>query len=386
MERHRNWPAECWQFDFEVPMSLSDRYDPVISIAGSVALDANGQQRAPGDLMAQTDMVAREVRLTVEGAGAGADAIAKLVVFYVGEGEDTREEMLDRLRAGLPGMEDAVITAVPVTNLAFPGMMIEVEGYAFADGGHALVHQAPTDGVLAVANMAFVGGQAAAATGGDDLESQTSSALIALRNGLGGAGLNLADVVRLNVYYVSGGGPADLDTVGWVLSQGFSAPGPVVSFVPLPALSRPGCLVMIDAIAMVGPREVLEIPPWEWSESWPFSQALACGDAIFVGGQVAFDADRKVLEEGDMAAQTSLIMDRIVAMLEHFGAGVNETMKVGCWYSAGASVDMLKRNALVRSSYFTKPGPTSTGVPADALIDEGALVQIDVVAMTPRGR
>jgi len=386
MERHRNWPAECWQFDFEVPMSLSDRYDPVISIAGSVALDANGQQRAPGDLMAQTDMVAREVRLTVEGAGAGADAIAKLVVFYVGEGEDTREEMLDRLRAGLPGMEDAVITAVPVTNLAFPGMMIEVEGYAFADGEYALVRQAPADGVLAVANMAFVGGHAAEATGDDDLESQAASALIALRNGLVGAGLNLADVVRLNVYYVSGGGPADLDTVGWVLSQGFSAPGPVVSFVPLPALSRPGCLVMIDAIAMVGPREVLESPPWQWSESWPFSQALACGDAIFVGGQVAFDADRKVLEEGDMAAQTSLIMDRIVAMLEHFGAGVNETMKVGCWYSAGASVDMLKRNALVRSSYFTKPGPTSTGVPTDALIDGGALVQIDVVAMTPRGR
>jgi hypothetical protein len=45
---------------------------------------------------------------------------------------------------------------------------------------------------------------------------------------------------------------------------------------------------------------------------------------------------------------------------------------------------MLKRNALVRSSYFTKPGPTSTGVPADALIDAAALVQIDLVAMTPR--
>ena len=385
MERHRNWPAECWQFDFEVPMSLSDRYDLVISIAGSVALDVNGQQRAPGDLMTQTDMVAREVRLTVEGAGAGANSIAKLVVFYVGQGEDIREEMLSRLRAGLPGMDDAVITAVPITNLAFPGMMIEVEGYAFADGSTALVRQAPADGVLAAGNMVFVGGNAAAATGAEDLESQAASSLVGLRNGLVQAGLKLTDVVRLNVYYVSGGGPADLDTVGWVLSQGFSAPGPVVTFVPLPALSRPGCLVMMDAIAMVGPREHLETPPWQWPENWPFSQALACGDVIFVGGQVAFDADRKVLKAGDMAAQTSLVMDRVVAMLGHFGAGINETMKVGCWYSAGASVDMLKRNAMVRSSYFPKPGPTSTGVPTDALIDPGALVQIDVVAMTPRG-
>ena len=166
MERQRNWPDDCWQFDFEVPMSLSDRYDPVISIAGSVALDANGQQRAPGDLMAQTDMVAREVRLTVEGAGAGADSIAKLVVFYVGQGQDICDEMLTRLRFGLPGMEDAVITAVPVSNLAFPGMMIEVEGYAFAEGDRALARQAPAAGVLTTGNMAFVGGNAAAATGG----------------------------------------------------------------------------------------------------------------------------------------------------------------------------------------------------------------------------
>jgi hypothetical protein len=45
---------------------------------------------------------------------------------------------------------------------------------------------------------------------------------------------------------------------------------------------------------------------------------------------------------------------------------------------------MLKRNALVRSSYFTKPGPTSTGVPVDALVHEAAAVQIDVIAATPR--
>lgn len=100
-------------------MSLSDRYDPVISFAGSVALDANGQQRSPGDLMAQTDVVAREVCLTVEGAGAGADPIAKLVVFYVGQGRDICEGMLTRLRSGLPGMEDVVVTAVPVSNLTF---------------------------------------------------------------------------------------------------------------------------------------------------------------------------------------------------------------------------------------------------------------------------
>ncbi len=87
-----------------------------------------------------------------------------------------------------------------------------------------------------------------------------------------------------------------------------------------------------------------------------------------------------------MAAQTCLAMDRIAAMLGHFGAAINETMKIGCWCGAGASVDMLKRNALVRSSYFTKSGPTSTGVPVDALLYDAAQVQVDVTAMTSRTR
>jgi enamine deaminase RidA (YjgF/YER057c/UK114 family) len=331
MERHRNWPDACWQFDFEVPMSLSDRYGRMISIAGSVALDAHGQQRAPGDLRAQTDMVAREVRLTVEGAGAGIEAIAKLVVFHVGQGPAVRDAMLKQLRGGLPGCRDAVITAVPVANLAFPGMMIEVEGFAFADGDAALPRHAPGAGIVSVEGMTFIGGTAAAAHTGDDLEAQASAALSALRDGLHRAGSDLAEVARLNVYYQSRGGMADLDTVGWVLAQGFQAPGPVVSFVPLPVLAEPGCRVMLDAIAMKGKKEVLDNPPRDWPASWPFSQAVAIGDLIFVGGQPAFDQDRAVLETGDMAAQTRLAMDRIVALLEHFGAGINETMKVGCW-------------------------------------------------------
>jgi len=182
---------------------------------------------------------------------------------------------------------------------------------------------------------------------------------------------------------VSQGGMTDMETVAWVLGQVFEEPGPVVSFVPLPRLSRPGRLVELDAIAMPGAREPLRSEPWSWG-SLPFSQALAVGDAIFVGGQVAFDNDRNVMESADMAAQTSIVMDRIVVMLDHFGAAMNETMKVGCWYNGGADVAALRRNADVRTSYFTKPGPTSTGVPVDALMHPDAQVQIDVVAMTDR--
>jgi len=153
--------------------------------------------------------------------------------------------------------------------------------------------------------------------------------------------------------------------------------------VPLPRLSQPGRLVELDAIAMAGPRDHLPAEPWFWG-TLPFSQALACGDAIFVGGEAAFDADRNVMEPRDMVAQNHIAMDRIVEMVQHFGAETNEIMKVGCWHSGAAGVETLKRNVMVRSSHFNKPGPTSTGVPVDALIHPDFEVQIDAVAMTNR--
>ena len=383
MERHRNWPAECWHFDFEVPVSLSDRYGRMISIAGSVALDARGRQRAPGDLAAQSDLVAREVRMTVEGAGAAPDAIARLVAFYVEDGRCGVDEMLSRLRAGLPGADDASLTALPLRNLAFPGMMLEVEGYAFADGARALPRDVPRSGVVRVGGVTFVDGRASAPAAGGDLETQAAASFARLADALALAGLQRSDVVRLDVRYASPGGMADLERVGRALARGFEKPGPAISFVPLPSLSRPGRLVELDAIAMPGTKEVIDESSWSWG-AWPFSQALACGDAIFVGGQVAFDARRALLHPGDVVGQTRLVMDRIVALIGHFGATANDVMKVGCWYRGGADVAVLRRNADVRTSYFTRPGPTSTGVPVDALLHDEALVQIDVVAMTGR--
>ena len=396
-ERQRNWPASCWQFDFEVPVSLTDRYGGMISIAGSVALDAKGQMRAPGDLAAQTAMVNRELAMTVEGAEAGTDAIAKLVAFYVGEGEAARRDLLDGLRGALPQPDGVAITAIPVRNLAFPGMMLEVEGYAFAHGPDALPRRAPVPGVVAVDEFVFVDGRCSRDEAGrpftGDIVHQTLESLERVRSGLAAAGAEMEDVVRLNVYYVSDGGMADLTAVAGACARRFISPGPVVSFVPLPSLGHADQLVELDVIAMPGtggrrpPRESLVVAPdWHWPEGWPFQPALRCGNAAFIGGQLPFDAAGNVLHAGDMAAQTRLVMDRIAAMLGQFDIAMNEIMKVGCWYDGAASVDTLKRNALVRSSYFTKPGPTSTGVPLDALCHPKAQVQVDVVAMAPRMR
>jgi enamine deaminase RidA (YjgF/YER057c/UK114 family) len=115
-------------------------------------------------------------------------------------------------------------------------------------------------------------------------------------------------------------------------------------------------------------------------------QALRSGDAIFIGGQPAFGPSREILHPDDMEAQTRLVMDRIVALLARFGAGIDDVMKVGCWYNGAASVATLRRNASIRSSYYRRPGPTSTGVPLPRQYAAGMEIQVDIVAMAPRRR
>ena len=393
MSHIRNWPDQAWHFDFEVPASLSDRYAQLVSIAGTVALDTEGQLRAPHDLGTQLDMVMNDVEIITAGAGVDAGSVAKLVAFYVGAGEVAYERVINAMAARFPDSPGPALTAIPVDNLAFPGMMVEIEGYALADAaGVALERTAGASGTLRSGDWLFIEGRASAAGGGggggDDLVQQTSEVIKKLHQALKANQCTARDVVRLNVYYTSNDAENDLLVVGTGCAAGFDAPGPVVTFVPLPNLGKTERRVEIDAIVMPGragrtPTRV-DLPiatSWTWPVEWPFVQALRSGDAIFVGGQPAFDTDRKIIGPGDMVSQTGLVMDRIVKILEAFGATYDDVMKVGCWYNGGASVDVLKRNALIRTSYMSDPGATSTGVPVQTRYAAGLEIQVDIVAM-----
>ena len=390
MQHARNWPDVAWHFDFEVPASLSDRCGELVSIAGTVALDIKGQLRAPHDLDTQLDLVMREVEIIVDGAGVELDSVAKLVAFYVGAGEAANERVLQAMSRPFSTTSGPALTAVPVDNLAFPGMMVEIEGYALADANGAALERTTTAfGTLRSGDWLFVDGRCCVSQDSGDLSQHATTAIKKLHTALGENQRTPSDVVRLNVYYTSEGGSGDLLTVGGVCAAGFESPGPVVTFVPLPSLGRGEAGVVIDALALPGggeqARSRTELPgssAWSWPRDWPFVQALRCGDLIFVGGQPAFDGDRQIIEPGDMVAQTGLVMDRIVTLLEEFGATYDDVMKVGCWYNGGASVDVLKRNALIRTSYMTDPGGTSTGVPVGVSFAAGLEIQVDIVAMS----
>jgi enamine deaminase RidA (YjgF/YER057c/UK114 family) len=131
------------------------------------------------------------------------------------------------------------------------------------------------------------------------------------------------------------------------------------------------------------PRQAIR-PDGHWRLGFPVnnSQGLRCGPFLFVAGQVDLDAEARVVNPGDLMAQTTRAMNKIGRVLADLGLGFENVVKVNAFYAGDVGERVLRENAEVRFSYFERePGPVSTGVPLPYLAYEDMVIEIDVVAM-----
>ena len=105
----------------------------IVSVAGQVALDADGTLVGRGDFAAQARQAYRNVQLALEAAGAGFDDVTKMTVFIVGYDEAIHFKPLIEARSEvIPGKKPAN-TLLGVQALASPDFLIEVEAQAVLD-------------------------------------------------------------------------------------------------------------------------------------------------------------------------------------------------------------------------------------------------------------
>ena len=114
----------------------------------------------------------------------------------------------------------------------------------------------------------------------------------------------------------------------------------------------------------------------------PYKHGLKCGEMIFLGGQVSLDKRGVAVHPGDLSAQTHQAMAHIKTVLEALGAGFDDVCKVTTLYSGDCGADALHANLPIRSSYFTDPGPATTGIPLPQLAYDQMMIEIEIFAMT----
>ena len=112
-----------------------------------------------------------------------------------------------------------------------------------------------------------------------------------------------------------------------------------------------------------------------------YSQGIRCGDTVFVGAQLSVSSDAALLHEGDLGAQTHLSMTNMQAVLASLGVGFQHMTKVNAYFIAEQDLAQWATNVGIRSSYYVKPGPASTGIENLALSVPGAKISVDCIAV-----
>jgi enamine deaminase RidA (YjgF/YER057c/UK114 family) len=410
MQRRYAWPEGHWNWPIKVSHKHGVRSGQMIWMGGQVDLTPQGDVRHSGDMDAQVpEVIANLARVLAELQASPSDLV-KLLCFYVNDGSVDERQLLEKIAAALPAGSRPAITAVPVAYLAYPGMLIEIEGYAMLgeDNKPLARSHAPGAGLSALPDgfahavrcgkMIFVSGQTPVDDQGNihrpgEIIAQTNKVMSQIGTALRHFGASFDDVVKLNRWYVGHGTVADFEPAAIACAAHFKEPGPAATGIPLPLHAREGQQIKIEVVAMLGEngerlprRHVWPDSLWDWHVHLPYKHGLKCDNMIFLGGQCSLDKQGRTVHPGKLTAQTRQAMAHIGTILRDLGADYKDVCKVTTVYQGDCGAEDLHSNLSIRSSFFPEPGPATTGIPLPKLAYPEMVIEIDVFAMTEPDR
>jgi enamine deaminase RidA (YjgF/YER057c/UK114 family) len=109
------------------------------------------------------------------------------------------------------------------------------------------------------------------------------------------------------------------------------------------------------------------------------------GRLAFVSGQVAIDADGKLVGESDLRAQATQALRNLHGVLRALGADWADVVQFGWYVLDAAEVQAIRdaRDEQIRPALGDRPNPASTLVQVASLFRPELLVEVDAVVALP---
>ena len=337
----------------------------MIWVGGQVDLTPAGVVCNPSERPLQTRNAMAHFSSALHALECDLEDLVFLLCFYVNDGSVDEGAFLEEVASCLPDGAVPAINAVPVPYLAYPGMMVEIEGYAMRreDGGRiektVASHQslcplpAPFSQAVRSGKMIFVSGQYPRLAEGTvyhqgDSVAQTRRIMEQVTALLGQFGASCQDVVKLNRWYAGNVGIKDFEPAALACAGFFDEPGPAATGIPLPRHADPDVAIKISVVAMLGEdgthlsrRHVWPESLWDWHIHLPYKHGLACEEMIFLGGQVSLDKKGRALYPNDLPAQTHQAMQHIGTILNELGADYDDVCKITTVYQGNGDSETL---------------------------------------------
>lgn len=108
----------------------------------------------------------------------------------------------------------------------------------------------------------------------------------------------------------------------------------------------------------------------------PYNQAIQYGDMLFVSGQIALDPNTGQLVEGDIQAETKMVMENLKAVLAAAGMDFSNIIKSSIFLMDMGQFTQVNE---VYGGYFNENPPARETVQVAGL-PKGVNVEISVIA------
>lgn len=108
------------------------------------------------------------------------------------------------------------------------------------------------------------------------------------------------------------------------------------------------------------------------------------GCTLYISGQLPLDKDGNLVGEGDFGAQAEQVFANLDAALKASGATFKDVVKLNMFVT---DMGRLKALRTARDQYIDPQNPpASTLVEVKRFVKDGAMVEIDAVAIVPQSR
>lgn len=104
-----------------------------------------------------------------------------------------------------------------------------------------------------------------------------------------------------------------------------------------------------------------------------YSQAVACGDTVYLSGQIPLVPGSMTLVEGDMAAEVGQVLDNLAAVAEAAGGSLDQMVKLTVYLTDLGDFGTVNEVMLAR---FSEPYPARAAIEVAGL-PKGARVEVD---------